>query len=175
MGIDPKIEQPTRKMLGYAIRHELDDLAALIITEGNEAYLSATALCMIASAYIAIDVSGMRWPSEVVLRAIANNAAKSATGLDVSEGDIFEFLSRVALGSERIDLVFSPEQVATVPLYTTANLLLSFCPRDKDWWEYLDEIWDATETADHTSLSVLPSLMLRARKERTPPSSSADR
>ena len=26
MGVDLKVEQPTRKMLGYAIRHELDDL-----------------------------------------------------------------------------------------------------------------------------------------------------
>ena len=58
------------------------------------------------------------------------------------------------------------EGLATIPLYATANLLLTFCPRDKEWWEYLDQIWDAAEKADHTSLSVLPALMLRARKER---------
>jgi hypothetical protein len=29
----------------------------------------------------------------------------------------------------------------------------------------LDQIWDAAETAEHTSLTVLPALMLRARKE----------
>jgi hypothetical protein len=29
----------------------------------------------------------------------------------------------------------------------------------------MDQIRDATETAEHTSLSVLPALMLRARKE----------
>jgi hypothetical protein len=39
------------------------------------------------------------------------------------------------------------------------------CPREKDWWEYLDQIWEAAETAERTSLSVLPALMLRARKE----------
>jgi hypothetical protein len=52
-------------------------------------------------------------------------------------------------------------------LYTTANLLLSFCPRDKEWWEYLDQIWEAAEAADRTSLTVLPALMLRARKQST--------
>ena len=89
------------------------------------------------------------------------------TRLDISEQEIYEYLSRVALGSEKLDDVFSAEGIATVPLYATANLLLTFCPREKDWWEYLDQIWDAAETAERTSLTVLPALMLRARKEST--------
>ena len=32
MVVDPKVEAPTRKMLGHAIRNELDDLAAVIGT-----------------------------------------------------------------------------------------------------------------------------------------------
>ena len=107
----------------------------------------------------------MRWPSDAVLRKIADNASKSSTGLDISDEEIFQYLSRVALGSEKLDDVFSAEGIATVPLYATANLLLTFCPRDKDWWEYLDQIWDAAETSERTSLSVLPILMLRARRE----------
>jgi hypothetical protein len=51
--------------------------------------------------------------------------------------------------------------------YATANLLLTFCPQDKEWWEYLDQIWDAAQTADRTPLAVLPALMLRARKHPT--------
>ena len=54
------------------------------------------------------------------------------------------------------------------PLYVIANLLLGFRPKDKYWWEYLDQIWDAAETADRTSLTVLPALMLRAYKQSTP-------
>jgi hypothetical protein len=45
-------------------------------------------------------------------------------------------------------------------------VLLTFWPKEKRWWEYLDQMWDATEKADRTSLSVLPALMLRARRER---------
>jgi hypothetical protein len=86
--------------------------------------------------------------------------------LDITEQEIYEYLSQVALGSERLDDVFSVEGVATIPLFATANLLLKFGPQEKEWWEYLDQIWDAAEKADHTSLSVLPALMLRARKER---------
>ena len=73
----------------------------------------------------------------------------------------------MALGSEKLDDVFSIEELAVVPLYATANLLLTFCPDDKEWWEYLDQIWDAADTAERASLTVLPALILRARKEST--------
>jgi hypothetical protein len=165
MPIDPKIEQPTRTMLGHAMRHELEDLAALIAADGNDAVLSAIALCIFASGYIAIDVSGMRWPTEPVLHKIAHNASEAATELDLGESDIYEYLSRVVLGSEKLDDVFAMPKAGMLPLLITANLLATFRPQEKHWWEYLDQIWDATETAEHTSLTVLPALMLRARKE----------
>ena len=164
MGIDRKVEQATRTMLGHAIRHELDDLAALMRADGNESLLRSLPLCLLASAYIAIDVCE-RWPTDADNRELAKNAAESVTRLDISEQEIYEYLSRVALGSEKLDDVFSDEGVVPIPLYATANLLLTFCPRDKEWWEYLDQIWDAAETAERTSLTVLPALMLRARKE----------
>jgi hypothetical protein len=164
MGIDPKIEQPARKTIGHAIRHELDDLAALVQAEGSEVLLASIPLCVFASAYIAIDVSD-RWPTDADLREISKAAAESVTRLDITEQEIFEYLSRVALGTEKLDDVFSVEGLATVPLFATANLLLTFCPHDKEWWEYLNQIWDSAEAADRTSLTVLPALMLRAHKE----------
>ena len=164
MGIDPKIERPTRKMLGYAIRHELDDLAAVARTEGSDVLVGSIPLCLFASAYIAIDVSD-RWPTDADLHEIAKLAARSATELDISEEEIYEYLSRVALGQEKLDDVFSIEGLATIPLFATANLLLSFCPHEKDWWEYLDQIWEAAEAAERTSLTVLPALMIRAHRE----------
>ena len=166
MGIDPKIEQPTRKMLGHAIRRELDELAALVRAQGSEVLLGSVPLCLFVSAYIAVDVSD-RWPTDADLREIAKRAAQSATQLDITEQEIYEYLSRVALGQDKIDDVFAAEGIATVPLFATANLLLSFCPHEKEWWEYLDQIWDAAETADRTSLTVLPALMIRARKTTT--------
>src|SRR5260370_26622704 len=111
MAIDPKIEQPTRKMLGHAIRQELDDLAALIHAEGNPTFLGAVDLCVFASGYIAIDVC-QRWPTEADLREIARVSAQSATHLDISAQQIYEFLSRVALGSETLDHVFPAEVTA---------------------------------------------------------------
>ena len=121
-------------------------------------------LCTFAAGYIVIDVTGMRWTTETALRKIAENASMSATQLDVSAEEICAFLTRVALGSEMVDDVFSIEGVGTVPLYATANLLLTFCPQDKEWWEYLDQIWDAAEVSAKISPTVLPALMLRVRK-----------
>jgi hypothetical protein len=166
MGIDPKVEQSTRKMLGHAIRHELDDLAAVVRAMGSEALVRSLPLCLFASAYIALDVSD-RWPTDDDLREIAKHASESATELDITEQEIYEYLSRVALGPEKLDDVFSDEGLATIPLFATANLLLTFSPGEKHWWEYLDQIWDAAEAAERTSLTVLPALMLRARKEST--------
>jgi hypothetical protein len=121
-------------------------------------------LWLFASAYIAIDVSG-RWPTDADLREIAKHASESATELDITEQEICEYLSRVALGPQKLDDVFSIEGLATIPLFATANLLLTFSPGEKHWWEYLDQIWEAAEVAERTSLTVLPALMLRAHKQ----------
>ncbi len=142
----------------------MQDLAALIHAVGDKTLAAAIDLCVLAAGYIAIDVCE-RWPTDVDLRELAHRAAQSITRLDVSEEQIFEFLSRVALGPELLDAVFPIEGVALVPLYTTANLLLKFGPQEIEWFEYLDQIWNAAETAERTSLKVLPALMLRARRE----------
>jgi len=166
MGLDRKAEEVTRTMLGHATRGEPEDLAAALRSVANELFLGSLPLYLFTSAYIAIDVAG-RWPTDADLHQIANAASQAATELDISEEEIYEYLSRVALGSEDLDDVFTDEGLVTIPLYTTANLLLAFAPREKHWWEYLDQIWDAAETADRTSLSVLPALMLRAHREES--------
>jgi hypothetical protein len=52
-----------------------------------------------------------------------------------------------------------------LPRLITANLLATFRLQDKRWLKYLDQIWDAAETGDDTSLTDLPALLLRARKQ----------
>jgi hypothetical protein len=166
MGIDPKIEQPTRAMLGHAMRHELEDLATLVSQAGDEVVAGAIGLCVFASGYVAIDVCE-RWPTQADLQEIAKSASKSATKLDLDESDIYAYLSRAVLGSEKLDDVFAMPKAGMLPILITANLLATFRPREKHWWEYLDQIWEAAETAERTSLTVLPALMLRARKQPT--------
>jgi hypothetical protein len=164
MKIDPTVEAATRKMLGHAVRHELDKLAAMVLDVGNEVFSGSIQLCLLASSYIAIDVN-QQWPADADLREIAKTVWESEERLDISKQRIYEYLSRVAFGAEKAEDVFSAEGIVTIPVYATASLLVTFCPRDKHWWEYLDQIWDAVESADRTPVSVLPALMLRARRE----------
>jgi hypothetical protein len=168
MRIDPKVEKPTRKMLGHAVRHELDELAAMILDIGNDAFFGSIPLCLLASAYIAIDANG-QWPSDTDLRDIAKKVSESEGRLDISKQRIYEYLSRVTFGAEEIGDVFTTEGIVTIPIYATASLLITFCPSEKRWWEYLDQIWDATEAADRTPVALLPALMLRARREPATP------
>ncbi len=163
--IDPKIERPTRKMLGHAIRGELQDLAALIHAEGDDIFRQALALCLQICAYITVDVCE-RWPTDPDLRAIARNADKAITNYDIGEPDIHAYLSRTVFGTESLDQVLGTEAAGIYPLLITANLLLVFTPEGKQWWEYLDQIWEATETAERTDKSVFPALMLRIHMER---------
>jgi hypothetical protein len=133
-------------------------------TAGEETLPRCLGLCALASAYIAIDVSE-RWPTDADLHELAKRAARSATELDITEQEIYDYLSRIAFGSEKLDDVFPEEAIVPIPLYAAANLLLTFSPGEKHWWEYLDQIWDAAETAERTPLTVLPALMVRARKQ----------
>jgi hypothetical protein len=38
-----------------------------------------------------------------------------------------------------------------------------FRPKGQKWWDYLDQIWSAYETAETVNVSVLPALQVRAR------------
>jgi hypothetical protein len=159
-----KTERPLRKMLGHAIRRELDDLDSLIQASEDQMPRAAE-LCALATAYTAIDVCE-RWPLDVDLCELARRAAQSMTRLPVTDDEIYTYLSRVVFGLEHLADVFTDQERADrVPLFTTASLLLSFCPGNLEWWKYLDQIWDAVETGGRTKSAVLPALMYRVRAE----------
>jgi hypothetical protein len=168
MRIDPEIEGSARTMMGHVIREELDDLETQIHAVGDIIYAQILVLCLVAAGYIAIDVCRMRWPSDADLREIARHTAASAEGFELRVDDVHALLSRVALGGERMDQVFtSAKDAAVLPLMVTSTLLLAFRPRDKHWWEYLDVIWNAVHSADQTDPSVLPALMLKMYRPET--------
>lgn len=173
MVVDDKLEEPLRKMLGHAIRNELDDVAAVAVSMGDEAYTAGMELCVMVTGYIAVDVCG-RWPTEADLREMARLCAQSATDLPVTEEDMHTFLSRVVFGTEQMETVFTDqEKVVKLPLFTAANALLSFFPKGSHWWAYLDQIWDGVEKASETRDTVLPALEYRVRSQKARATSKA--
>jgi hypothetical protein len=164
MFIDPKTEDQARRMLGHIIRQEFDELENQLREIGEETFLRALALYIPVAGYIAVDVAG-RWPTDADVGEIARHTADSARGFDLSQDAVTAFLSRVALGADRMADVFpSANNAVMLPLQVTGTLLLAFLPRGKHWWEYLDVIENALDTAEQADLSLLPALMLRSHR-----------
>jgi hypothetical protein len=163
MTIDPKVEEPTRDMLGHAIRGELQDLAALIQSAGGERYRQVLGLCLTAAAYIAVDVSG-RWPTDADVREIARVVVGHETEVQMGEAVVYDYLSGAALGFQPLPEALGDDvAAATLPLLITGSMLFTFKPKGREWWDYLDQIWSAFEAAERLDVSVLPALQVRTR------------
>jgi len=150
-------------MLGHAIRDEMDDLFRVITDAGEKVYEAAATLCIQASAYITIDVS-KRLPTEADYREVARIGSEAKTELPVTEDEMYAYayLSQVIFGFESPLTVFEDSQkAAMIPLFTTANLLLSFFPKGQHWTDYLDTIWNSIEDSEQASLAILPALLYR--------------
>lgn len=165
MRIDPRTEEPTREMLGYAIRGELPELEAKIEDVGDETYAAGITLCLLVAGYIAVDVSA-GWPTEADVHEIARHTAATSRKYELREQDVYDYLSRGALGFQPIHEVFpDPEQDYRLPVLITARMLVAFRLGDgHDLWGYLDTVWNAVEAAEGADLSVLPALTLRSRR-----------
>ena len=161
--IDPTLEEPTRDMLGHAIRGETQDLAALIQSVGNERYRQAIGLCLTAAAYVAVDVSG-RWPTDADVREIARLVGERGTEIKVDGAAVYDYLTGAALGFQPLPEVFGDDMAAaTLPVLITGSMLFTFRPEGQKWWDYLDQIWSAYEAAEGLDVSVLPALQIRTR------------
>jgi len=163
--IDPSIEKPTRDLLGHAVRGELDQMGQAIYAMGDQRYMECTALCIAIAGYVAIDASGMRWPSDSALREMANHTAETTAEFEIRAADLYDFLSRVAFGSDKLDQVFPDLAISTTfPVLAAARILVAFRPhkaQHEHWWQYLDAIEGALEQAAVLDPAVLPALMLR--------------
>jgi len=161
--IDPRTEEPARDMLGHAIRGETQDLSALIQAVGGERYRQVLGLCLIAAAYVAVDVTG-RWPTDADVREIARLASERGTEIPLDQEDVYDYLSGAALGFKSLPQALGDDlAAATLPVFITGTLLFAFRPEGKKWWDYLDQIWAAYEQAESLDMSVLPALQVRSR------------
>ena len=161
--IDPKVEEPMRDMLGHAVRGELQDLASLIRSVGNKRYKQTLGLCLIAAAYVAVDVSG-RWPTDADVREIARLVSERGTEVKVDQADVYDYLSGAVLGFQSLPEALGDDVAAvTLPVLITGSILFTFRPKGQHWWDYLDQIWIAYETAETVDVSVLPALQVRTR------------
>jgi hypothetical protein len=167
MRIDPRVEKPTRDLLGRAIRGEFDELADVIEAIGEERFQECLSLCLSIAGYIAIEICGHEWPTTAKLRRIAEIMAGADMDFDLGESDVYDYLARAALGFEPLIEVFPErEKVGSIPIMVTATLLVSYRGEDRGWWDYLEEIEEALEIAAPLPEKVVPALLLLTRRNR---------
>jgi hypothetical protein len=167
MQIDPTIENPSRDMLGHAIRGKFDELADVIEAIGEERLLECLVLCLEIAGYIAIDICGQKWPTKADVHEIAQVMAGADMDFDLDESDVYDYLARAALGFEPlIEVIPEKEKVAGLPIFITATLLVTYRGHGRDWWDYLDEIEEALEIAAPLPDKVVPALLLLSRRNR---------
>lgn len=164
---DRKVEDRTRDMLGHAMRGEVDKIPPILQSMDIEQIHESVNLCILVSGYIAIDICRSNWPDDAFIRRIAENAVKAENELNFDVEQVYNFLSRVALRFEPVDKVFADTgDVVLAPILITGSLLLTFSPKGKNQWEWLDEIEAATEVAASMSPSVYPAVVLRSQIPR---------
>ncbi|MGH3171458.1 MAG: hypothetical protein ACRDN0_37055 [Trebonia sp.] len=162
--INPKVEKSARGMLELVIQGNLQQLANEIESAGGGVYRQVIKLCLLAAAYIAVDATG-HWPTEADLRQIARNGVRGETRMQLDEEEIYRYLSDAALGFKSLaEALGSDEAAATMPVLITGSMLFTFRPRGMEWWEYLDQIWNATLTAENLDESILPATQIRVHR-----------
>jgi hypothetical protein len=167
MPIDPKIEEPTRDLLGHVIRGEFKENADVIESIGPQRLLQCISLCLRVSGYIVIDICRQARPTYGDLHRIAEIMSGVDLDFDLAESDVYDYLARGVLAFEPLIEVFpDKEKAGTIPFLVTAALLVSYRTDGKHWWEYLNAIETALETAASLPEDVVPALLLLTRRNR---------
>jgi hypothetical protein len=167
MQIDRSVEGPTRDLLDKVIRGDYREIAKALAALGEERSAKCQSLCLRVAGYIVIDACGHKWPTDDELHRIARLMSGTDLGFELSESDAYNFLARAALGFEPLTKVFADkERSDSVPLLTTASLLIAYRHSGQHWWDYLNVIEGALEEAAPLSRAAFPAALLLARRAR---------
>jgi hypothetical protein len=167
MLIDAKADEVARELLGHAIGGELDEYAAIVRGMGEREILAASALCDRVAGYIAVDICGQEWPTQVDLMRIAQIMAKADMKFALDETEVYDYLALGALGFQPLLDVFPDmAKAGTIPFFVTAALLVAYHPDGKQWREYLEIIERALAEATPLPPETLPAVVLHARQAR---------
>lgn len=114
-----KVEEPTRDLLGHAIRGEWQDFANVAEDIGDQRLLECLSLRLRIADYIAINISGHTWPTRVDVREIARQSVTLSTmfgdeALDPREKKALVFTDSVQDAAHRAGFVESRSHTLTL-------------------------------------------------------------
>lgn len=148
MQIDPRVEERTRELLGFALRAEFKDFERVLTNMPDDDTLrNALGLAAAISAYVVVDDNAGREPSNDDLREVANTAAEVEDRYVIDADKTYEYLRRCVFGTETVTEVLSTTDAVNLPFVVAANLIGSTTDTDngQKWPERLDEIEAAIE------------------------------
>lgn len=154
MRIDPTTEEPTRELLGHAIRGEYDEFQRGLMGFANDEGLQQALLLAIAiAAYVAVDDNDGKRPTEDDLRELAESLAEIETRITITAEEAHAYLGKVVFGDQSLTDVFSEQDAARLPFIITGLLVAANTNTEagQKWPEYLDAVEAALEaTPDPT-------------------------
>lgn len=148
MQIDPRVEERTRELLGFALRAEFDEFERTLASlPDDETLRHALGLAAALSAYVVVDDNEGQLPSDDDLREVASTAAEVEDRYVIDSEKIYAYLRRCVFGAETVTDVLPKPDAANLPFVVAANLVGSTTDTDagQKWPERLDEIEAAIE------------------------------
>lgn len=96
---------------------------------------------------------------------MARGMIREETRVQLRKDEIYAYVSRAALGLEPLpEVLGTGASAAVLPVLITGSMLFLLRPRGMEWWEYLDQIWHATEIAENLDESVPPAVQVRMHR-----------
>jgi hypothetical protein len=165
--INAKAETALREALAAVTRLELDQIEPALDVLDERELAEALGVAVLITGYVAVDSCGTDWPTQHSIRRIAKDLATTGTvskQLKLDSEKIYQFLSRVVLGSESVDKFFKPEdpEFARFPIIVAHRATGVYCPREIEIWDYMDQIESAIEAAWTLPSTVLTAAVLRS-------------
>lgn len=169
--LPPELEKPFRKALDHASKRRDSELRSMMEETTDDQIAGGIWLCGLVTAYVAIDVVNREWPTDAVLRRMAESMTKGGNRdeeFGVTAENVYRYVSQVALGFKDYADVFNgvfddAYRLLAAPFFITVHVLASYCPKGQTIWEFLEQIESAYEGAWLLNLNMLPALMVRAR------------
>jgi hypothetical protein len=165
--INAEAETALREALAAVSRLELDQIEPALDVLDERELAEALGLAILITGYVAVDACGTEWPTQHSIQRIADALTRVGTitkQLQLDSGKIYQFLSRVVLGSETLDEFFKPEDPDLVrfPIIVAHQVTGVYCPREIGIWDYMDQIESGIEAAWALQSTVLPAAVLRS-------------
>jgi hypothetical protein len=168
---DAKAEMALRKAFTSVARLDGDPVESALAELNDRERTEALGLALMITGYVMVDVCDARWPNQASVRRIAKDLAttgKVARRYELDAGRVFEYLSQVVIGQDRVGDFSSVEHsFGDLVVVVAEQALVVYCPKGMEIWDYLDQIESAIEEAWVLKTTVLPAAVLRSYLPQT--------